>query len=96
MKYQLIAILFLISTVVFWIVCYTLPTWLVWNCIISPKFALPYFTFSETFFTLSIIHEQLLKLSMSFPTQLFGSSHCQLTNSINPEFVKLESTESML
>jgi hypothetical protein len=55
MKYQLIAILFLISTVVFWIVCYTLPTWLVWNCIISPKFALPYFTFSETFFTLSII-----------------------------------------
>jgi hypothetical protein len=55
MKYQLIAILFLISTVVFWVVCYTLPTWLVWNCIIAPKFVLPQFTFSETFFVLSII-----------------------------------------
>lgn len=55
MKYQLIAILFLISTVVFWVICYTLPTWLVWNCIISPKFLLPQFTFAETFFVLSII-----------------------------------------
>ena len=55
MKYQLIAILFLISTIVFWVICYTLPTWLVWNCIISPKFALPQFTFTETFFVASII-----------------------------------------
>ena len=33
----------------------TVPTWLVWNCIIAPKFVLPQFTFSETFFVLSII-----------------------------------------
>ena len=55
MKYQLIAILFLISVVVFWVTVYTLPTWLVWNCIISPKFLLPQFTFAETFFTITII-----------------------------------------
>jgi hypothetical protein len=55
MKYKLIAILFGISTIIFWVICYTLPTWLVWNCIISPKFVLPQFTFAETFFVLSII-----------------------------------------
>ncbi len=55
MKYQLIAILFLISVIVFWVTIYTLPTWLVWNCIISPKFLLPQFTFAETFFTVTII-----------------------------------------
>jgi hypothetical protein len=55
MKYKLIAILFGISTIIFWVICYTLPTWLVWNCIVSPKFMLPQFTFAETFFVLSII-----------------------------------------
>ena len=55
MKYQLIAILFLISVVVFWVTIYTLPTWLVWNCIISPKFLLPQFTFAESFFVILII-----------------------------------------
>ena len=55
MKYKLIAILFGISTIIFWVICYTLPTWLVWNCIISPKFVLPQFTFAEAFFVLSII-----------------------------------------
>jgi hypothetical protein len=55
MKYKLIAILFGISTIIFWVICYTLPTWLVWNCIVSPKFMLPQFTFAETFFILSII-----------------------------------------
>ena len=55
MKDKLIAILFGISTIIFWVICYTLPTWLVWNCIISPKFVLPQFTFAETFFVLSII-----------------------------------------
>jgi hypothetical protein len=55
MKYKLIAILFALTTIVFWVICYTLPTWLVWNCIISPKFVLPQFTFAETFFVLSII-----------------------------------------
>jgi|13_taG_2_1085334.scaffolds.fasta_scaffold00943_14 hypothetical protein len=55
MKYKLIAILFGISTIIFWVICYTLPTWLVWNRIVSPKFMLPQFTFAETFFVLSII-----------------------------------------
>lgn len=55
MKLKLIAILFAIAVVVFWVTVYTLPTWLVWNCIISPKFLLPQFTFAETFFVLSII-----------------------------------------
>jgi len=55
MKLKLIAILFAIAVVVFWVTVYTLPTWLVWNYIISPKFLLPQFTFAETFFVLSII-----------------------------------------
>ena len=55
MKYKLIAISVAFTTIVLWVILYTLPTWLVWNCIISPKFALPQFTFSETFFVLSII-----------------------------------------
>ena len=55
MKYKLIAILFALTTIVFWVTIYTLPTWLVWNCIISPKFLLPQFTFAETFFTITII-----------------------------------------
>ena len=55
MKYKLIAILFGISTIIFWVICYTLPTWLVWNCIISAKFGLPTFTFSESFFVILII-----------------------------------------
>ena len=55
MKYKLIAILFGISAIIFWVICYTLPTWLVWNCIVSPTFMLPQFTFAETFFVLSII-----------------------------------------
>jgi hypothetical protein len=55
MKLKLIAILFALTTIVFWVICYTLPTWLVWNCVISPKFTVPQFTFAETFFVLSII-----------------------------------------
>jgi len=55
MKYQLLAVLFIVSTILFWVVIYTLPTWLVWNCIISTKFGLPTFTFAETFFVLTIV-----------------------------------------
>ena len=55
MKYKLIAISVAFTTIALWVILYTLPTWLVWNCIISPKFALPKFTFTETFFVLSII-----------------------------------------
>ena len=55
MKYKLIAISVAFTTIALWVILYTLPTWLVWNCIISPKFALPQFTFTETFFVLSII-----------------------------------------
>ena len=55
MKYKLIAILFALTTIVFWVILYTTPTWLVWNCIVSPKFMLPQFTFTETFFVESII-----------------------------------------
>ena len=55
MKYKLLAISVIVSTILFWVTIYTLPTWLVWNCIISSKFGLPTFTFAETFFVLSIV-----------------------------------------
>jgi len=33
-----------------WVLVFTIPFWLVWGCIISPKFELPTFTFAESFF----------------------------------------------
>tara|TARA_B100000035_G_C20857933_1_gene490522 strand:- start:398 stop:598 length:201 start_codon:yes stop_codon:yes gene_type:complete len=38
-----------------WVLVFTTPFWLIWNCIVSPKFMLPQFTFAESFFVILII-----------------------------------------
>jgi hypothetical protein len=54
-KLMLFGILGFIGMISIWVLIFTTPFWLVWNCIISAKFGLPTFTFSESFFVILII-----------------------------------------
>ena len=47
--------LILLGILILWVFVFAAPFWLVWNCIISSKFGLPTFTFSEAFFVALII-----------------------------------------
>tara|TARA_B100001057_G_scaffold117565_2_gene116156 strand:- start:7149 stop:7391 length:243 start_codon:yes stop_codon:yes gene_type:complete len=58
-KYQILlyftgAIAF-IGILILWVLIFTTPFWLVWNCIIATKFTLPTFTFAEAFFVILIV-----------------------------------------
>ena len=44
-----------VGVLILWVLIFTTPFYLVWNCIISIKFNLPHFTFSETFFIILVI-----------------------------------------
>ena len=54
-KIMLFSMLGFIGILSLWVLVFTTPFWLIWNCIVSPKFMLPQFTFAETFFTITII-----------------------------------------
>jgi hypothetical protein len=44
-----------VGVLILWVLIFTAPFYLVWNCIISTKFNLPHLTFSETFFIILVI-----------------------------------------
>ena len=44
-----------VGVLILWVLIFTIPCYLVWNCIISIKFNLPHLTFSETFFIILVI-----------------------------------------
>jgi hypothetical protein len=44
------AVFGIILVLTLWVLIFTSPFYWMWNCIISPKFNLPYLTFVETFF----------------------------------------------
>jgi len=54
-KYRILAALAFIGILILWAIVFTAPFWLVWNYILSVKFGLPQFTFSETFFVILLI-----------------------------------------
>lgn len=54
-KIILFSMLGFIGILSLWVLVFTTPFWLIWNCIISPKFMLPQFTFAESFFVILII-----------------------------------------
>ena len=54
-KIMLFNMLGFIGILSLWVLVFTTPFWLIWNCIVSPKFMLPQFTFAESFFVILII-----------------------------------------
>lgn len=54
-KIILFSMLGFIGILSLWVLVFTTPFWLIWNCIVSPKFMLPQFTFAESFFVILII-----------------------------------------
>jgi len=54
-KIMLFSMLGFIGILSLWVLVFTTPFWLIWNCIVSPKFMLPQFTFAESFFVILII-----------------------------------------
>jgi hypothetical protein len=44
-----------VGVLILWVLIFTTPFYLVWNCIISIKFNVPQLTFSETFFIILVI-----------------------------------------
>ena len=54
-KIMLFNMLGFIGILSLWVLVFTTPFWLIWNCIVSPKFMLPQYTFAESFFVILII-----------------------------------------
>ena len=52
---MLFSMLGFIGILSLWVLVFKTPFWLIWNCIVSPKFMLPQFTFAESFFVILII-----------------------------------------
>lgn len=61
-KLMLFGMLGFIGMISVWVLIFTTPFWGVWNCIISPKFGLPQFTFVESFYVI-LVTKWLLSIS---------------------------------